>query len=101
MDETLYVKYRAILSPLEDGHESAQYATGRFILGPEFFIGASGDIAHCLHWIKEFVSHVTPETEKFLGELHASLNNGSGVMFCPDWLYDMGYEPWIIINDKQ
>ncbi|KKM69418.1 hypothetical protein LCGC14_1450940 [marine sediment metagenome] len=57
MDETLYVKYRAILSPLEDGHESAQYATGRFILGPEFFIGASGDIAHCLHWIKEFVSH--------------------------------------------
>ncbi len=103
MDEekTLYVKYRVILSPLGDNHESSEYAAGRFILGPTFVIGASGNITHCLHWVKEFVAHVTPNEEKFLGEIHASLNDGNGVMFCPDWLYDMGYEPWIIINDKQ
>ena len=98
-EQKLYVKYRAILSPLEDDSPSAPYAAGRFVLGPEFLIGASGTMAECVGWVSQFINQVRPPEVKNIAnlEIHGDLAS----MMCPDWLYDMGYEPWIIINKEQ
>lgn len=102
-DTIYHAKYREVLAPTpEEFNNIAQIPRltnkAMLVLGKVFFVGYSGSMEDCDYWAQKHIIEECPDYD--YNALHEETTNTHSVYMCPLTIYDNGYQPWIIINDK-